>query len=86
MLGVSNFNRSFIYVFKNKNWMMLLAFIVGIALQLLVVEVPFFNSIFNTHNFDGFEWGIAFGLAVVPLFFHEIFVLVKFIRKKLQKV
>lgn len=86
MLGVSNFNRSFIFVFKNKNYMMALAFVVGIALQLLVVEVPFFNSIFNTHNFDGFEWGIAFGLAVVPLFFHEIVVLIKFIRKKLQKV
>lgn len=86
MLGMSNLNKSFFTVFKNKNWMMLLAFVVGIGLQLLVVEVPFFNNVFSTSNFEGIEWGITFGLAIVPLIFHEIIVLINFLRKKYKKV
>lgn len=85
MLGMSNLRKSFVTVFKNKNWMMLVAFVVGLGLQLLVVEVPFFNNIFSTHAFDGIEWGIAFGLAIVPLIFHEIIVLINFIRNKVKK-
>ncbi len=84
MLGMSNIRRSFIHVFTNKNWMMLLAFVVGLGLQLLVVEVPVFNSVFSTHNFDGFEWIIVCCLALVPLIVHEISVFIMWIVKKVK--
>ena len=85
MLGMSNIRRSFVHVFTNKNWMMLLAFVVGLALQLLVVEVPIFNDFFSTHNFDGFEWIITVCLAIVPLIIHEISVFFMRIRRKTSK-
>lgn len=85
MLGMSNLRESFVKVFTKKNWMMALAFAVGIALQLAVVEIPFLNNAFKTHNFDGFEWGIAFGLAVVPLALHEIVIFINYLRKKFKK-
>lgn len=49
MLGMSNVNKSFVHIFKNKNWMMAIAFFAGIALQLLVIEVPAFRAVFNTN-------------------------------------
>ena len=85
MLGMSNTRRSFIHVFKNKNWMMLVAFLVGLALQLLVVEVPVFNDFFSTSNFDGFEWIITACLAIVPLIIHEISVFVMWVIKKVKE-
>lgn len=85
MLGMSNLRESFVKVFTKKNWMMALAFAVGIVLQLAVVEIPFLNNAFKTHNFDGFEWGIAFGLAVVPLALHEIVIFINYLRKKFKK-
>ena len=85
MLGMSNLRESFVKVFTKKNWMMALAFAVGIALQLAVVEIPFLNNAFKTHNFDGFEWGIAFGLAVVPLALHEIVIFINYLKKKFKK-
>ena len=85
MLGMSNVRRSFVHVFTNKNWMMLLAFVVGLALQLLVVEVPIFNDFFSTHNFDLFEWIIACCLAVVPLVIHEISVFFMRLGRKIKK-
>ena len=85
MIGMSNMNRSFVHVFKNKNWMMLVAFLVGLALQLLVVEVPVFNDFFSTSNFDGFEWIITACLAIVPLIIHEISVFVMWVIKKVKE-
>ena len=85
MLGMSNTRRSFVHVFKDKNWMMLVAFLVGLALQLLVVEVPVFNSFFSTHNFDGFEWIITACLAIVPLVIHEISVFIMWIIRKTKE-
>ena len=82
---MSNVRRSFVHVFTNKNWMMLLAFVVGLALQLLVVEVPIFNDFFSTHNFDLFEWIIACCLAVVPLVIHEISVFFMWLGRKIKK-
>ena len=65
--------------------MMLVAFLVGLALQLLVVEVPVFNSFFSTHNFDGFEWIITACLAIVPLVIHEISVFIMWIIRKTKE-
>ena len=55
MLGMSNMDKSVFTIFKNKNYMMLVAFIVGVALQLFVVEVPGVRDVFNTAG-DKMNW------------------------------
>ena len=85
MVGMSNQNRSFIHVFKNKNYMMLIAAIVAIALQLAVIEIPFMRDVFSTSDLTVTEWLITAAMCVTPLIVHEIVVLIKFIIKKTKK-
>ena len=85
MIGMSNVNKSFVTVFKNKNWMMLVAFVAGIALQLFVIETPVVQEIFSTANLTPSEWGITLGFSVLPLIIHEIVVLFHFLQKKFKK-
>ena len=82
MVGMSNANRSFVHVFKNKNWMMLLAFVVGFGLQMFVVEVPFMQKIFSTANLTWKEWLITASMCITPLIAHEIVVFIKWIRRR----
>ncbi|MDY4818868.1 MAG: cation-translocating P-type ATPase [Bacilli bacterium] len=85
MVGMSNQNRSFIHVFKNKNYMMLIAAIVAIALQLAVIEIPFMRDVFSTSDLTVTEWLITAAMCITPLIVHEIVVLIKFIIKKTKK-
>lgn len=85
MIGMSNVNKSFVTVFKNKNCMMLVAFVAGIALQLFVIETPVVQEIFSTANLTPSEWGITLGFSVLPLIIHEIVVLFHFLQKKFKK-
>ena len=82
MVGMSNANRSFVHAFKNKNWMMLLAFVVGFGLQMFVVEVPFMQKIFSTANLTWKEWLITASMCITPLIAHEIVVFIKWIRRR----
>jgi len=76
MIGMSDVKHSFIHVFKDKNWMMALAFALGIVLQIIVVMVPGINSIFKTNWLSGMEWLITIGLCLIPIVIHEFLVLV----------
>ena len=84
MLGMSNMDKSVFTIFKNKNYMMLVAFIVGVALQLFVVEVPGVRDVFNTagDKMNWAHWLITMAMSLLPLIVHEIVILVKFIIKK----
>lgn len=82
MIGMSNVDRSVIHVFKDKNWMMLVAFVAGIVLQLFVIETPGVRDVFSTFNLNGPEWIVTACLSILPLVVHEIIVLVKYIKKK----
>ncbi len=82
MIGMSNTKRSFIHIFKNKNWMMLVAFVTGIALQFAVIYLPGVNQIFKTAPLEWSEWLITAGLALIPLIAHEIIVLINHLLKK----
>ena len=86
MLGMSNPRKSFLHVFTNKNWMMAVAFFVGMALQLSVVLIPGVNQIFSTAMLTWDEWLITLSLATLPLIIHEISILVMHIMKKIKKV
>ena len=67
-------------VFKMNHWknkLMIAAFAVGVALQLLVTEIPYFVGLFDTDPLSALEWINLLILAAMPLLAHEIFVLLK---------
>lgn len=82
MLGMSNVNRSFIHIFKDKNWMLFIAFFIGLALQLFVVQTPGVKDVFSTYSLTGVEWGIMLALSLLPLLVHEVIVFIKWIKNK----
>ncbi|MFA5480886.1 MAG: cation-translocating P-type ATPase [Bacilli bacterium] len=84
MIGMTNTEKSFVHVFKSRNWLLLVAFVFGLAMQVLITEVPFLESFFKTAQLDLEHWLIVIGLSIVPLVVHEIIVLVKFIRKRVK--
>ena len=85
MVGMSDITHSFVHVFKDKNWMMLIAFVLGFALQLFVIEVPAVTKVFSTSNLDLVEWLWTALLSLIPLILHEVIVLILYIKKKLNK-
>lgn len=85
MIGMSDVNRSFVHVFKDKNWMMLIAFVAGIVLQLFVIETPGVQELFSTADLSPEEWLITLAFSFIPLILHELIVLFHFVRRKLNK-
>lgn len=85
MVGMSDVNRSFVHVFKDKNWMMLVAFAAGIILQLFVIETPGVQELFTTANLSWDEWLITLAFSVIPLVLHEVIVGIKFLKRKFSK-
>ena len=85
MIGMSNTKESFVHVFKDKNRMLLIAFVVGILLQLLVIEIPGISDLFKTKNLSLNQWLVTAALSVLPLVIHEIVVLINYIKRIRQK-
>ena len=82
MIGMSDANRSFIHIFRDKNWMMAIAFFAGLALQLFVISVPGVQAVFSTASISWYEWLLTAALSILPLVVHEIVVLIKYIKRK----
>ena len=87
MLGMTNVRKSFVHIFKDFNKMLFLAFILGLGLQIAVIEIPGVNSLFSVyplhdHPLD-YLW--VFLLAIVPLVIHEIVAFVLWIKGKVKK-
>lgn len=82
MLGMSNVKQSVLHIFKNKNIMLWVAFFLGIALQLFVVETPGIRSVFSTSNLTGAMWGITLALSLFPLVVHEIVIFINRIKNR----
>ena len=85
MICMSDVNRSFVHVFKDKNWMMLIAFVAGIVLQLFVIETEGVQQLFSTADLSPEEWLITLAFSFIPLILHELIVLFHFVRRKLNK-
>ncbi len=81
MLGMSDIKHSVLHIFKGKNKMLYVAFILGIVLQLFVVETPGIRDIFSTSNLSWRLWLITIALSLLPLLVHEFVVLAKKIKK-----
>ena len=85
MVCMSSVEHSAFRVFKNKNWMMALAFVFGIGMQFFVILTPGVQQVFSTSSLSWKEWLITGAVAFVPLFAHEIEVLIKIIVRKYKE-
>lgn len=74
MLGMSNIKKSVVHVFSGKNWMFIVAFVFGLALQVLITEIPFITDFFQTTRLAWYEWLWLLALSSFPLIMHEILV------------
>lgn len=98
MLGMTDTRHSFIRVFKDKNILLWISFFLGMALQLIVIEVPGLTSYYNAFGelVTGFfktyplhdnpiDYLWVFLLAVSPLIVHEIAVFCMWAKKRWSK-
>lgn len=72
LIGMTDIKRSFVHVFKDGNWMLLVSFVLGFLLQIAVTEIPFLTSAFSTTSLSWQEWFILAAMALAPLITHEI--------------
>jgi Ca2+-transporting ATPase len=75
-------HKSFFAMHHLENKLMLLACVVGFALQWSVTEIPFLVRAFGTASLSLKEWQILVGLAAMPLVAHEVLVLAGKVRKR----
>lgn len=80
MIGMSNVKNRLFNIIKGKNYVMLLALVIGIVLQVLVTEVPFLIEVFKTSSLSLSEWIYLLLISSFPLIMHEI--MVSYYRKK----
>lgn len=74
-VGMRNIHTSFFKMKFFNNKLMLVAVAVGIALQMLVTEVPFLVEAFGTAQLQGYEWVRLIFLAALPMLAHELLLL-----------
>ncbi len=85
MLGMTNVKKSFIHIFKDKNWLLWISFVLGILLQFFVIFTPGVNTVFQVVPLEGWDYAWVFGLGISPLILHEIIVFILWIAKKIKK-
>lgn len=85
MFGMTSIRKSVIHNFKTKNWLLWLAFGLGLALQFAVVMIPGVNTFFKTTALDLNHWMLVLGLSVAPIVVHEIVALILFIIRKAKE-
>ena len=85
MFAMRSPDKSAFTVFKSGNVMMLIAFLVGIALQFAVIEIPPLQMIFKTANLSAYEWVVTAICSLLPIIWHETVSIIKWIRKRIKK-
>ena len=81
-IGMRNMNRSVFRMNHLENKMMIVAFAVGLLLQISVTEIHGLVAVFGTAELSFKEWITLIALSTTPIWFHELFVLIKYFRKK----
>ncbi len=74
-IGMRDVETSFFRMNHLSNKLMIAAFAIGLMLQLLVTEVPYFIQAFGTCHLSWMEWGRLSFLASMALIAHEILIL-----------
>lgn len=74
-IGMRDVNKSVFKMNHFNNPYMLLAWGMGIFLQVLVTEIPYFVELFGTSRLSLHEWGMLGILSCMPLVIHELLIL-----------
>lgn len=74
-IGMRDVETSFFQMNHLENHLMLAAFAVGIGLQMVVTEIPYFIALFGTCQLALTDWMLLLGLASTPLLAHELLIL-----------
>lgn len=85
-VGMRDIRRSVFCMNHFKNKLMIAAAVIGVALQLLVTEIPYLTAAFGTAHLTLREWGRLGILAAFPLLAHEILILLSFDFKRVPAV
>jgi Ca2+-transporting ATPase len=81
-IGMRDLSKSVFKMNHFNNRMMIVAFFVGIGLQVLVTEIDFLNVLFETTHLTLQEWLMLGAISTGPLWAHELLVLGKTLKKK----
>lgn len=81
-IGMRNLNRSIFRFNHLENRMMIIAFVIGMLLQISVTEIDVLIEVFGTQELSFNEWLSLVALSTAPLWFHELFVFVKYMKRK----
>ena len=73
--GMRDREKSVLRMNHLENPFMILAFFLGIFLQVLVTEVPWLIQAFGTEKLSFGEWRLLLGISALPLVFHELLLL-----------
>lgn len=74
-IGMRDKDKSVLSMNYLENPFMLLAFFLGILLQVMVTEIPYFVQAFGTEKLSFAEWQLLLGISAVPLLMHELLLL-----------
>ena len=80
-IGMRDVNKSVLKMNHLNNPYMLLAWGMGVFLQVLVTEIPYFVDLFGTSRLSLREWETLFCLSCLPLIVHELLILSEKITK-----
>ena len=84
-IGMRNIRKSVLEFKFLDNKLMLIAFAVGVLLQVMVTEIPIMNTFFSTTRLGIFDWSFILGLSLMVLLAHEVIALSFYIRGKRRK-
>lgn len=84
-IGMRDLSKSVFKMNHTNNRMMIVAFLVGIGLQVLVTEIDIFNVLFETAHLSLKEWLMLGALSTGPLWAHELLVLGKMFKNNHQQ-
>ena len=71
-IGMRDQDRSVLRMNHLENPLMILAFCLGLGLQIMVTEIPYFVSLFHTARLTFEEWKLLLCISAVPLLMHEL--------------
>jgi len=83
-IGMRNTQMSIFRMNHIENKLMILAFLVGLVLQIAITEIPFLLNLFGTVSLSITEWLLLIAIATVPLWVHEIVVFIRWCIGKLK--
>lgn len=85
-IGMRDVETSLFCMNHLENRLMIAAFVVGIGLQLMVTEIPYFIGLFGTCRLSALDWVRLLALASMPLLAHELLVFLAYTGQRKQKV